>query len=375
MSSMQYSERFLNFVQQQLMSFEADQELEHVVVYVARSGDSGSPTLEVVGQWPKSDKLLQPVETDTALRTPSSNRRWYPLQEGSILLGVIRAERVPSEEEWPDSLDQRLQSISISLANSLASELDRKRLLDQLDDQKEQISLMVHQLRNPLAALGTYAKLLLRKLGPESEHENLVKGIMNEQVQVNKYLSALDQLSQVKLPQADNGSNRLLLPPLLSTENYISVKSLIEPLIERAKARANLQGREWFAPSEWPTWMESRPISEGVIAEIVANLLENAFRYSPPQSSIGIEVTEEGICIWDEGIPINEEEREKIFKKGFRGKSGVLISGSGIGLALARDLARQVGGDLKLVVNPSQFKNSLPETGNAFVLIWNQNDT
>jgi len=367
MSSIKYSERFLNFVQQQLISVQADQELEHVVVYVARSGESGSPTLEVVGQWPNSEKVLQPVETDTALRTPSSTRRWYPLQEGSILLGVIRAERIPSEEEWPESLDQSLQSMSISLANSLASELDRKRLLDQLDDQKEQISLMVHQLRNPLAALGTYAKLLLRKIGPESEHKNLVKGLMTEQAQVNKYLSALDQLSQVKLPQADDGSNRLLLPPLLPTETYISIKSLIDPLIERAKARANLQGRKWFSPSSWPTWMESRSISEGVIAEIVANLLENAFRYSPPQSSIGIEVTEEGICIWDEGIPINEKEREKIFEKGFRGESGSNMSGSGIGLALARDLARQVGGDLKLVVNPSQFQNSLPESGNAFV--------
>ena len=364
---MQYSERFLNFVQQQLMSFQADQELEHVVVYVARSGDSGSPTLEVVGQWPKSEKVLQPVETDNALRTPSSNRRWYPLQEGSILLGVIRAERIDTEDEWPDFLDQRLQSMSILLANSLASELDRKRLLDQLDDQKEQISLMVHQLRNPLAALGTYAKLLLRKIGPESEHENLVKGLITEQAQVNKYLSALDQLSQVKLPQADDGSNRLLLPPLLPNETSITVKSLIEPLIERAKARANLQGRKWFSPSKWPNWMETRSISEGVIAEIVANLLENAFRYSVPQSSIGIEVTEEGICIWDEGIPINEEEREKIFEKGFRGESGSKMSGSGIGLALARDLARQVDGDLKLVVNPSQFKKSLPESGNAFV--------
>lgn len=364
---MQYSERFLNFVQQQLMSFQSHQELEHVVVYVARSGESGSPTLEVVGQWPKSEKVLQPVETDIALRTPSSNRRWYPLQEGSILLGVIRAERIASEEEWPEFLDQRLQSMSILLANSLASELDRKRLLDQLDDQKEQISLMVHQLRNPLAALGTYAKLLLRKIGPESEHQNLVKGLMTEQAQVNKYLSALDQLSQVKLPQADDGSNRLLLPPLLPTDSYISVKSLIEPLIERAKARANLQGRKWFSPSSWPEWMESRSISEGVIAEIVANLLENAFRYSPPQSSIGIELAEDGICIWDEGFPINEEEREKIFEKGFRGESGSKMSGSGIGLALARDLARQLGGDLKLVVDPSMFKSSLPESGNAFV--------
>ena len=54
-------------------------------------------------------------------------------------------------------------------------------------------------------------------------------------------------------------------------------------------------------------------------------------------------------------------------EKGFRGKSGSNMSGSGIGLALARDLARQVGGDLKLIINPSQFKSSLPESGNAFI--------
>ena len=84
-------------------------------------------------------------------------------------------------------------------------------------------------------------------------------------------------------------------------------------------------------------------------------------------SGTPIEVTQDGICIWDEGNPINIEEREKIFEKGFRGKSGAKIAGSGIGLALARDLARQLGGDLKLVVNPSQFQNSLPESGNAFV--------
>tara|TARA_Y100001968_G_C18869730_1_gene486630 strand:- start:33 stop:566 length:534 start_codon:yes stop_codon:yes gene_type:complete len=171
----------------------------------------------------------------------------------------------------------------------------------------------------------------------------------------------------VKLPQADDGSNRLLLPPLLPADSCISVRSLIDPLIERAEARANLQGRKWFSPSEWPEWMESKCMSEGVIAEIVANLLENAFRYSPPQASMGIELISNGICIWDEGSPINEDEREKIFEKGFRGESGSKMSGSGIGLALARDLARQLGGDLRLVVNPSKFKNSLPKSGNAFV--------
>ena len=104
----------------------------------------------------------------------------------------------------------------------------------------------------------------------------------------------------------------------------------------------------------------------------MANLLENAFRYSPPFSSLGIEITEEGICIWDEGTPINKDEREKIFEKGFRGKQSSELNGSGIGLALGRDLAKQVGGELKLITNPKQFHSSLPEMGNAFIFIWDQ---
>ena len=42
------------------------------------------------------------------------------------------------------------------------------------------------------------------------------------------------------------------------------------------------------------------------------------------------------------------------------------MSGSGICLALARDLATQLVGDLNLTIDPSKFKNSLPESGNAF---------
>ena len=80
-------------------------------------------------KWPQSEKILLPVETDIALRTPSSNRRWYPLQEGSILLGVIRAERIASDEEWPEFLDQRLQSLSILLANSVKKYFHSGRVL------------------------------------------------------------------------------------------------------------------------------------------------------------------------------------------------------------------------------------------------------
>jgi signal transduction histidine kinase len=54
--------------------------------------------------------------------------------------------------------------------------------------------------------------------------------------------------------------------------------------------------------------------------------------------------------VWDSGPAIPPEERQRIFERGARGRAQGAIPGSGLGLALARDLARRLGGELELVV-------------------------
>ncbi len=366
---MQLSERFLNLVNQQLTSFKFESEIDSLVVYIAQSRDDQAPTLEAVGHWPSIEKAFPPVELDPSLRAPSSDRRWYPLQDGSILLGVLRVERVPSDETWSDSLDQRLQAAAFSLAHCLGLELDKKRLMEELSQKGEQIGFLVHQLRNPLTALRTYAQLLLRRIGPDNKDRDLVESLIIEQEQLNRYISALDLLSQDKLPSKSESPTPLLLPPVLSDNSSLNFRSLIEPLIDRAAARAKLQGRQWIGPSRWPQWAEKvRPLEEGIIAEIVANLLENAFIYSDKLSSIGLHLSDEGLCVWDEGEPISLEDRARIFDQGFRGLNSDNKPGSGTGLALARTLAEEMGGSLELLDIPSDFDSKLPGNGNGFVL-------
>ena len=81
----------------------------------------------------------------------------------------------------------------------------------------------------------------------------------------------------------------------------------------------------------------------------MANLLENAFKYAQKDAEIGLIITSKGLCIFDDGKKITKNENEKIFQKGFRGSAAKKKDGTGVGLFLARKLAKQIGGELKLL--------------------------
>ena len=74
------------------------------------------------------------------------------------------------------------------------------------------------------------------------------------------------------------------------------------------------------------------------------------------------------LCVWDGGPPIAAAEREAIFGRGVRGQRGQGIAGTGLGLALARELAQELGGSLDLLCPPAAVSAELPATGNAFCL-------
>ena len=84
--------------------------------------------------------------------------------------------------------------------------------------------------------------------------------------------------------------------------------------------------------------------------EIVANLLENAFKYSK-KVEIGMAIDNEGIYVFDDGKKITKKEKEQIFQKGFRGSASKKKEGTGVGLFLAKKLSNQIGGDLILLEN------------------------
>ena len=364
---MPVSTRFLNLLGCQLAQFADRDDLRSLIVYVAQPGTGSAPDLVPVGQWPSDGLALPTVGADSPLREPAEARRWLPLRHQEVLLGALQvdATTVP----WPASLSRRLQATALCLTEALCLDLEQQRLQAELLRQREHTQAVLHQLRNPLAALRTFGQLLLRRLEPGSPHRSLVEGLLAEERQLNRYVDALDQLG-APTPQLPSQAapTPLLLPPMAAA-TAAQLEPVLEPLLHRAAATAALQGRPWHPPALVPRWQGDA----GAVAEIIANLLENAFRYSPAGSAVGLQSQADGsggwwLTVWDGGPAIGADEREAIFEQGVRGRSSAATAGTGLGLALARQLARHIGGNLELICPPAAVDPALPTAGNAFRL-------
>lgn len=365
---MQVSKRFLALLEQQLAQFTDRPDLRALVVYLALPADNGKPSLVAIGQWPAQLPLPGP-EPDPGLPLGEA-RRWLALRDGPLLLGALRVDATCWP--WPDSLTARLEATARCLTEALRLDLDQQRLGLELARRDDQLRLLVHQLRNPLAALRTFGQLLRRRLEGDPGNRDLVEQLLAEQGQMTRYVEAIDQLAAgTSLPSADAGPTPLLLPPGLNDAEAQSLELILNPLLERAAATAALQGRPWHPPASLPAWRGDG----AAVSEIVANLLENAFRYGRPGGALGLHASadpaEVTLAVWDSGPEIPAAERERIFERGERGSTGEHLPGTGLGLALGRSLARHLGGDLELLVPPRRLQPgdpALPDGGNAFRL-------
>ena len=369
-NGIQLTDRFLDFADQQLAPQVRTGSIRHMGLYLSTPPDISGPPLILIRQWSSGRLSLPPADADPELRTADAQRRWFPLQDAGLILGALRVE-LESTSSWTNEVDAETRRCSAAISHALGRDLECQQLQNELTRQNQQLRTLVHQLRNPLAALRTYAQLLMRRLEPDSAHQALLSNMLNEQRQLGRYIDALDSLGEHALPQPEQDIlGPTLLPPAGATTTD-TLATLLQPLAERAEATANLQNRPWRGPTSWPAWSEG-PAGDGSLAEIVANLLENAFRYSPSGCAIGLELLNNGLCVWDAGPPIPKVEQARIFHQGERGSAAKDRPGTGLGLALARRLAERNGGRLTLNNEPRSIHPTLPPTGNAFQLSWSR---
>jgi two-component system sensor histidine kinase KdpD len=81
---------------------------------------------------------------------------------------------------------------------------------------------------------------------------------------------------------------------------------------------------------------------------ILDALVENALAYSPPGTEVEVAALAGGLAVRDRGPGLAPGEEERVFERFHRGGAGGGAPGTGLGLPIARELARRWGGDVTL---------------------------
>jgi two-component system sensor histidine kinase KdpD len=96
------------------------------------------------------------------------------------------------------------------------------------------------------------------------------------------------------------------------------------------------------------------PLDFGLLVHALVNLIDNALKYSPPQSSLHISIRSSdgkiSIEIADQGMGITEEDLEHIFEKFYRVQRPDLVTGTGLGLSISKGLVEATEDILQPVI-------------------------
>ncbi|MDR5639775.1 MULTISPECIES: HAMP domain-containing sensor histidine kinase [unclassified Thermosynechococcus] len=314
------------------------------------------PTLPPPTQAAETPLSYRPQQVVSSL----ANQLILPLMYQNWVLGVLVAQR--QHRPWLAAEQAQLQQVAQTLA--IACVLDQRQQwlshspANPLDQQQQRFDDLLHQLRNPVAAIRTFVKLLLKRLEPDHQGRPLAEGIAKE---TERLMALLEDYRQQRneIP-ALTGSQ-----PLPLAGKPLDLAETLSPLITAAQARAEMEGKTFVVerpPQLPPIWLEER-----VLQEVVGNLLDNAFKYTPKGGTIGLRLTLTPavleLTVWDTGCGIPLEVQSRLFERGYRGiQADSGIEGSGLGLAIAQDLLRPYGLSLR-VTSPYEG-----DRGTAFTL-------
>ena len=213
----------------------------------------------------------------------------------------------------------------------------KERLAQEENSTKALITDISHQLKTPLASIKMSHELSLSSDLSEEEKKSFLETKTQE---ILKMEVLLDEL--VKLSRLENSMIQI-------TCEKCSIKKTISEAVSQIYIKANAKDIEISVDMKKDV---ETPHDHKWTVEALANILENAVKYSASGTTVNIYVSclvnHVLIQVEDEGIGIPEGEGHEIFKRFYRGSNAkdLVKEGAGVGLYLARSIIEQQGGTI-----------------------------
>lgn len=213
------------------------------------------------------------------------------------------------------------------------------RLDDSMQAQRRFIGHAAHQLRTPLSGLKLESELMLGRPLPDDVRERAerIKSVTDRMIRMGQQLLVLARTDTSARPQ--DSFNRV---DLCEWIRYAGSEWL-------GTARARHIELELIAPDH-PVWIDGDKV---LLGELLSNLIDNALRYGVGATGITLRVTENppSFSVADDGPGIDTEDVERVFEAFYRSPRAA-SGGSGLGMAIVREIARAHGAWWKLASRP-----------------------
>jgi PAS domain S-box-containing protein len=216
-------------------------------------------------------------------------------------------------------------------------DITQQKLSDQMRDQF--IGAATHELRTPLANIKAYAETLASMDEPDLESQKEFCNTINSEA--TRLARFVDDILSISSMEA--GSLAVDRQAVETTRLLSEVVEKVEPLMKQKSLAFEVS-----MPAKLP---ELRVDKDKIVVTLV-NLLGNAAKYTPDGGQVRLRVqTHDGqlqIDVEDSGFGIAADELPNVFEKFFRSSDARVLeqSGTGLGLALAREVIRLHGGDI-----------------------------
>jgi len=252
-------------------------------------------------------------------------------------------ERVPVKGRG-DEIDQ--------LANTFNQMLDRIQAL--LTEIKEMSDNMAHDLRSPITRIRGVAEVTLTSGKALSEYEGMAASTIEE---CDRLLDMINTMLMIS--KTGSGVDKLCIKDVDLTGIVRQACELFEPTAEDKEVNVSCD-----VPDRTHLTGDT-----SMIQRMLSNLLDNAIKYTPSGGTVNITVIESNaqvvVAFKDTGVGISQADLPRIFERFYRCDQSRSQAGIGLGLSLARAIARAHGGDITVISTPNQgsiFTATLPKS-------------
>lgn len=297
-------------------------------------------------------KLREVAIGSATIRDDKQNLTVTPIRLGGQPIGSLAIAGASLSDAALHSL---LNLVAIGLERAASQQaMDRAEIARQSEELKSTLlDAIAHEFKTPLTSI----KAVTTDLLSHSEHS--LPQQQRELVTIAD--ESADRLSKlvteaIQLARTEGGTFRL-------KRGVHFVSSLVAASVRQMKSLLDERELNVSVPDDLPPVL----IDADLIQMVIAHLLDNALKYSPSGTPVSVSArSEDGriiVSVADRGSGISEREQTRIFEKFYRGKNDKNLKGTGMGLAIAREIMIAHGQQIWVTSQPgngSEFFISLP---------------